>query len=662
MSDTQVKTVGIDRKKKIIVAAVVTFGLVLCGVLASTGIKAFAKDKGVNTPYGYYEAYSDLDSQGRDGLLEQFRPHMFSHNYYLSHPMEYQTVIGLPSKSVRDGETVYNYTSLKYRSRNWFNKVQDDENYFPTINLWAIGYQNWEGYEEYSSDPNEEPYASAVYGGRSRTVRVPEYIVTADTGKKLKVKSVYIKSNYVQRVIFNGITEKISLQCPKLKWLENTDSIKEIKSLQNCIMLEKLPYMPYLEQIDSLAFMGCFSLKHIPLGNHVNYIAPDAIGWYDVILGNYDYETRLGDDVTRDYGFLDNDRIYGVTVYANSGSNTYFLIDNLYNNNFEYLTGLSSDDDRTWDEEYVKFMASHVSVKPLSEFPGVEVEPYVEDELVYVPVSAWTDLPNDYDFPDLTVDDFTMPDEKEAEGRKFNTPADYARWLWANGKISLATMMAITVLWGMFVSVRTNINRYIEFFDYIKDKMDAKMRAMFEPYILYAKTEAMLSSKPYAQAFRDAYMEALQDHPNVGIKLFAYEDAVRRIIHDPEYAAKVVAELDRKIEESGMPETYRKVKETVLKAREIQEKIKEVNRTKAHFADISDEIEGNIGGNLQDERLLEIANILEQVYGYPVSNPIKSLVFMHKLANNPEFWTASMTEKAKIIRLITQSIEEGGTL
>lgn len=47
--------------------------------------------------------------------------------------------------------------------------------------------------------------------------------------------------------------------------------------------------MENLTTIATGAFEGCLSLTDIPLGDNIESISPDAFGWYDVVIGNYDF-------------------------------------------------------------------------------------------------------------------------------------------------------------------------------------------------------------------------------------------------------------------------------------------------------------------------------------------------------------------------------------
>ena len=150
------------------------------------------------------------------------------------------------------------------------------------------------------------------------------------------------------------------------------------------------------------------------------------------------------------------------------------------------------------------------------------------------------------------------------------------------------------------------------------------------------------------------------------VKTVALNEVLRNVMRDPEYAARLRAVLAEKMRENGVTEAYKKIKDILDKIDDVGEKARNTVEALETANDTYYSVENGIGGELRDMQLLEVAKMLEQITGKPIGNPISSpiklYVFMRKLANKPEFWTASMTERVKILTLIVKSIEAGGTL
>lgn len=309
--------------------------------------------------------YSDLSKQERKELLTTTGSSTimnFSYQFYALNPEAED--IGLPNVRVgADEKEIYSYAKQVRRAKTYFRKLR---------NLSDVT-QGW--YVAYVREDEEGQYAVAGYGGNSRGVHVPAHL------DGYEVRGIDITNHHLAKLdLGNHVQYIYGCKSGYLKWLEGCDEVKYIgsRAFENCVSLKKLPLMEKLETISSLAFMGCLSLQEVPLGDEITWITPDAFGWYDVVLGNYDFP-GLNDDFTYFEGFMDNDRIYGITLYAKENSPTHWLLDNLYG--YHYVEGMT--------EEEVEFFAGHVSYADMSLFAGVEEEPYVEESWTYYP---WCDF------------------------------------------------------------------------------------------------------------------------------------------------------------------------------------------------------------------------------------------------------------------------------
>lgn len=311
--------------------------------------------------------YSDLSRKERKALLTttgSMDVNNYSYEFYALNPEPID--IGLPSKHEDEkGNTVYSYSNPKRKATRYFRNLSEHN----------IRYGGgW--YLAYTMEDTDGVYAVASYDGTARNVTVPKVL------EGYPVRGIAVTNNRIYRINMQNRVEYIyGCQSAFLRWLVGCDAVKYIGSqaFQNCVSLKKLPVMENLTTIASGAFEGCLSLTDIPLGDNIESISPDAFGWYDVVIGNYDFP-GMNYDFSYYDGFLDNDRIYGVTLYARENSPTHWLLDNMYG--YHYIEGMETEE--------VEFFTGHVSYGDLSDFTGVEEEPYKESSWTRVPYYDWT--------------------------------------------------------------------------------------------------------------------------------------------------------------------------------------------------------------------------------------------------------------------------------
>lgn len=311
--------------------------------------------------------YSDLSRKERKALLTttgSVDVNNYSYTFYALNPEPID--IGLPGKYEHEkGNTVYSYSDPKRKATRYFRKLSNQ-------NIQYGG--GW--YLAYTAEDEDGVYAVASYDGTARNVTVPKVL------EGYPVRGIAVTNNRIYRINMQNRVEYIyGCQSAFLRWLVGCDAVKYIGSqaFQNCVSLKKLPMMENLTTIATGAFEGCLSLTDIPLGDNIESISPDAFGWYDVVIGNYDFP-GMNDEFSYYDGFLDNDRIYGVTLYARENSPTHWLLNNMYE--YHYIEGMET--------EKVEFFTGHVSYGDLSDFTGVEEEPYKESGWTRVPYYDWT--------------------------------------------------------------------------------------------------------------------------------------------------------------------------------------------------------------------------------------------------------------------------------
>lgn len=221
------------------------------------------------------------------------------------------------------------------------------------------------------------------YVGQKTEIAVPE-TVTIPLYGKVKIIGVDIEDHNLKKVYINdNVTCIRRLSSVNLEEISGCKSLEYIEkyAFQNDVSLKSIPEMPKLDWIAMGAFEGCVSLRDIKLPDNMTFIDFTAFGWYDTVLGNYDI--GMTDQSWEDFQYLsdlsDNDKIFGLTLYAKKGSTTYKLLDTLINKN-DALTPALDDNDKPYFKSYgdavammsgeVKEFTSHWNLKSSGDYKG----------------------------------------------------------------------------------------------------------------------------------------------------------------------------------------------------------------------------------------------------------------------------------------------------
>ena len=221
------------------------------------------------------------------------------------------------------------------------------------------------------------------YVGQKTEIAVPE-TVTIPLYGKVKVIGVDIEDHNLKKVYINdNVTCIRRLSSVNLEEISGCKSLEYIEkyAFQNDVSLKSIPEMPKLDWIAMGAFEGCVSLRDIKLPDNMTFIDFTAFGWYDTVLGNYDI--GMTDQSWEDFQYLsdlsDNDKILGLTLYAEKGSTTYKLLDTLINKN-DALTPALDDSGKPYFKSYgdavammsgeVKEFTSHWNLKSSGDYKG----------------------------------------------------------------------------------------------------------------------------------------------------------------------------------------------------------------------------------------------------------------------------------------------------
>ena len=232
---------------------------------------------------------------------------------------------------------------------------------------------------------------------RSWRLTTPETI--RYDGHTCKVISIDLANPDVHELTITDNIESIRrCQCPRLQTIIGGRGIRNIgsRAFMNDVTLVNMPYLPSLQSISEFAFMGCLNLQNVLLPPAVTYIAWNAFGWYDVVLGNYDtYAPREpywadfreeDPDYARTGIYLELEKRKGMTLYAAEGTDTWKTLEEVY----------GSGDPR----------CAFISYAEKDAYPGhqpnIDIDREIEEE-----VERW--LPKG-----LTVDDIDWGEEQVA--------------------------------------------------------------------------------------------------------------------------------------------------------------------------------------------------------------------------------------------------------
>lgn len=404
------------------------------GIVLACVVQALAAPVCVQAAEPIMRIYSDLSRKERKALLTTTGStdvNNYSYTFYALNPEPVD--IGLPGRYEDEkGNTVYSYSNPKRKATRYFRKLSNQN----------IRYGGgW--YLAYTEEDEDGVYAVASYDGTARNVTVPLHL------DGYQVRGIDISNNRIYRINLQNRVEYIyGCQSAFLRWMVGCDNVKYIgaRAFQNCVSLKKLPMMENLTTIASGAFEGCLSLTDIPLGDNIESISPDAFGWYDVVIGNYDFP-GMNDEFSYYEGFMDNDRIYGITLYARENSPTHWLLNNMYE--YYYVEGM--------EPEEVEFFTGHVSYGDLSDFTGVEEEPYRESGWTRIPCYDWTkedtstkDHAGDMDKENTGSD--TITEAASGLGDEEKNILDYLLDLFKKGIITFNTLLfAMMAAYGIWV-------------------------------------------------------------------------------------------------------------------------------------------------------------------------------------------------------------------
>lgn len=223
----------------------------------------------------------------------------------------------------------------------------------------------------------------ATYIGQGMEIAVPEKVNIPLYGD-VKIIGLDIEDHNLTKVYVNDnvtyIRRLSSVNLEEISGCKNLEYIGKY-AFQNNVSLKSLPEMPKLDWIAMGAFEGCISLRDIKLPDNMTFIDFTAFGWYDTVLGNYDI--GMTDQSWEDFQYLsdlsDNDKILGLTLYAQKGSTTYNLLDTLINKN-DALTPALDDSGKPYFKSYgdavsmmsgeVKEFTSHWNLKSSGDYKG----------------------------------------------------------------------------------------------------------------------------------------------------------------------------------------------------------------------------------------------------------------------------------------------------
>ncbi len=388
--------------------------------------------------------YSDLSRKERKALLTTTGSTAVNNYSYTYYALNQEPVdIGLPNKYEDEkGNMVYSYANPKRKATRYFRKLSNH-------NIQYGG--GW--YVAYTKEDEDGVYAVAGYDGTARNVTVPKRL------DGYHVRGIDVSNNRIYRInLQNKVKYIYGCQSAFLRWMTGCDKVTYIgaRAFQNCVSLKKLPMMENLTTIATGAFEGCLSLTDIPLGDNIESISPDAFGWYDVVIGNYDFP-GVNNEFSYYDGFLDNDRIYGVTLYARENSPTHWLLYNMYEH--YYVEGMEAEE--------VEFFTGHVSYGDLSDFTGVEEEPYRESGWTRIPYYDWTKedtSSNDHDggMDRENTGRDTITENVSGLGDEEKSTLDYLLDLFKKGIITFNTLLFIMLaIHGIWVPkwVRDSLNQ-----------------------------------------------------------------------------------------------------------------------------------------------------------------------------------------------------------
>ena len=278
--------------------------------------------------------------------------------------------------------TVPNYPLMARRAICYYRKaaVRRDERLYPRKTTRWFVTSVWEEDGEWQAAVN-------CTAGTSR-LTTPETI--RYDGHTCKVVALDIANVDVRELTITDNIQSIRrCQCPRLSTINGGRGVQSIgrKAFMNAVSLVNMPYLPSLVAIGEFAFLGCLSLTKVLLPSSVSYIAWNAFGWYDVVLGNYDTdaprEDYWADFSEEDPGYAISGIYYelakrkGMTLYAAKGTDTWATLEEVYG---------SGDP-----------ACAHVAYAEKNAYPGylpiIDIDQEIEDE-----VNEW--LPKN-----MTLDD-----------------------------------------------------------------------------------------------------------------------------------------------------------------------------------------------------------------------------------------------------------------
>lgn len=320
-----------------------------------------------------------IEMQMKEGYSAGLRGQDYGYEmiYVMNNPVVRDVHITSARKNSRSNSA---YMHQAARTRSYYNRIKDDREKYPRdTNRWFV-VKSWKEGDEYVAIVN--------CTARVASLTTPETI--RYDHQDYKVIGIDLANTRVEELtITDNITWIKRCQCPNLKTLKGGLYVETIgnQAFMDCMYFTNMPYFPRLKTIGNFAFEGCYFLTEVLLPPGIESMSYNSFGWYDVIKGNFDYETEAAEDISLGVDlYADKYKIFGITLYAAEGSKTHDTISEIY-----------KPEDRK----------CFVSVALKDKYPGTQGPVEIEDEeyLEWIPPED----PSNYEWGEGSVNEPTTP-------------------------------------------------------------------------------------------------------------------------------------------------------------------------------------------------------------------------------------------------------------